>query len=930
MSTYFSNFVQGNLIQTGDILVGLRNSTNYQFSFNNGFADAYSNLMVQFSSPSTSSAKAVNILQFTSALTGTNPILAPIGTDANIGIDVSTVGTGLFSILGTGGMLIPYGTTAQRPTGQTGLIRTNITTGLLEFWDNLTSTYVPVGTMGSISVTAPITSSGGSNPTIGLTTPLSPTYGGTGINNGSNTLTLAGNLTTAGAFATTFTFTGPTSVTFPTSGTLLTGSSVVTSITGTANEIAASSATGNVTLSISNNPILPGTGGVQIPSGSTAQRAGNAGTMRFNSQTTVFEGTVDGITWAGIGGGGAVSSVSGTANQIDVSPTTGACVVSIDANYAGQTSITTLGTITTGYWNSSVIPLAYGGTNANNTASAGGIVWSDASKLNILAGTATANQVLLSGDAATPAWSTATYPASTTINQILYSSANNTITGLATADNGLLITSALGVPSILADGTTGQVLTATTGSPPSWANSAYISPYVVNPTAGLGTYTTIQSAINAASSGSDVYITPGTYTEDLTLKVGVNLTTAKTNEQNPLVTIIGNATFTGTGTACIGNIELQSNGSNPFLTVSGSNASVITLIGCNLITGNTPGISYTSSSASSAITITRCKGDLTSATSSFYTMTSPGTITIRYCFFTNSGATPNSSTASAGVTQLYYNQFLSRISTTGTATININYCFVDCSAINAVPFTIFGSGTSNMRFTDCLSGTASAISINTGCTLNCYKSLVNSSNANAITGSGTLNYTDLSFSGSSSTINVTTQNPIALSSYQGGTGINNSGSTITVGGNVTFSGAYTFTGTLTNTTSVTFPTSGTLATTSQLGGFTWAAVTTATSLVAANGYFAANGSSAVTFTLPATAAVGDSYQVVANSAGTKGWVIAQNSGQSIRVGNLITTTGAGGSITSTSTVGGDWIEIICSATNSGFVANIKQGSATVV
>ena len=51
-----------------------------------------------------------------------------------------------------------------------------------------------------------------------------------------------------------------------------------------------------------------------------------------------------------------------------------------------------------------------------------------------------------------------------------------------------------------------------------------------------------------------------------------------------------------------------------------------------------------------------------------------------------------------------------------------------------------------------------------------------------------------------------------LSGTNGGTGVNNGASTITIGGNVTFSGAYTFAGTLTNNTAVTFPTTGTLAT----------------------------------------------------------------------------------------------------------------------
>jgi hypothetical protein len=63
-----------------------------------------------------------------------------------------------------------------------------------------------------------------------------------------------------------------------------------------------------------------------------------------------------------------------------------------------------LATITSGTWNGSVIGLAFGGTNNALTASNGGVVWSDASKLNILAGTVTAGQCLLSGSSAAPSW----------------------------------------------------------------------------------------------------------------------------------------------------------------------------------------------------------------------------------------------------------------------------------------------------------------------------------------------------------------------------------------------------------------------------------------------------------------------------------------------------------------------------------------------
>lgn len=51
---------------------------------------------------------------------------------------------------------------------------------------------------------------------------LLPANGGTGVNNGSSTITVAGNVTHAGAFTQTFTATGNTSVTLPTTGTLAT------------------------------------------------------------------------------------------------------------------------------------------------------------------------------------------------------------------------------------------------------------------------------------------------------------------------------------------------------------------------------------------------------------------------------------------------------------------------------------------------------------------------------------------------------------------------------------------------------------------------------------------------------------------------------------------------------------------------------------
>ena len=58
---------------------------------------------------------------------------------------------------------------------------------------------------------------------------ISPNYGGTGVNNGTNTLTMGGNVTFSGAYAQTLVATATTTVTLPTSGTLI---SSVTGLSG--------------------------------------------------------------------------------------------------------------------------------------------------------------------------------------------------------------------------------------------------------------------------------------------------------------------------------------------------------------------------------------------------------------------------------------------------------------------------------------------------------------------------------------------------------------------------------------------------------------------------------------------------------------------------------------------------------------------------
>ena len=91
---------------------------------------------------------------------------------------------------------------------------------------------------------------------------------------------------------------------------------------------------GNPTIAIASNPVLPGAAGVVVPSGNTAARAAlpTNGTIRYNTDNTNFE-FYQNSTWAVFGtGAGSVTNVIGTANQITVTNGTTTPTVSITTN----------------------------------------------------------------------------------------------------------------------------------------------------------------------------------------------------------------------------------------------------------------------------------------------------------------------------------------------------------------------------------------------------------------------------------------------------------------------------------------------------------------------------------------------------------------------------------------------------------------------
>jgi hypothetical protein len=103
-------------------------------------------------------------------------------------------------------------------------------------------------------------------------------------------------------------------------------------ILGTSNQIdvANGNGVGNPTISITSNPILPGTGGATLPSGGTAARPPVPlnGTIRYNTDFGLFEAYLNG-SWFTLASGSGVTSIL-TGNGLQGGPITSTGTISIN------------------------------------------------------------------------------------------------------------------------------------------------------------------------------------------------------------------------------------------------------------------------------------------------------------------------------------------------------------------------------------------------------------------------------------------------------------------------------------------------------------------------------------------------------------------------------------------------------------------------
>jgi hypothetical protein len=260
--------------------------------------------------------------------------------------------------------------------------------------------------------------------------------------------------------------------------------------------------------------------------------------------------------------------------------------------------------------------------------------------------------------------------------------------------------------------------------------------YIVGDTSNGANYSTFASAVAAAPSGETIGVQPGTYFEDFS--IGKTLNFIGLGNVAHGIWLTGKITTTSAeGISITFSNMLFLNLTDYSFSLVGNNGS-LSCYECSFgghTTVNASGLNTT-------LTCVDCESTWGSGSSLSDSAALPKTL-IR-CQFSGGDPLLVSSTLSAKHTTM------SAITTSGSGTFNLFCCETGI-------LTTAGSGTSTAINCNITGGTSSAISVGSGTTVIAFNNCIQSTNTNAITGAGTIQYSNLIFSGSSSGMNTTTQ-----------------------------------------------------------------------------------------------------------------------------------------------------------------------------
>lgn len=288
-------------------------------------------------------------------------------------------------------------------------------------------------------------------------------------------------------------------------------------------------------------------------------------------------------------------------------------------------------------------------------------------------------------------------------------------------------------------------------NPPTPVPDLHVARYIVSAggTTNGANYTTIAAAYAAAVTAGapqTVFIQPGTYTENVTLVAGINLCAFDCDAQTPNVTIIGKISASFAGVCSISGINLQTN-SDYCISLTGAVLTDLRIKNCFITASNHTAIQYSSSLITSRLRFYECEGNISTTGITLLSHTAAGTLAFHTSFITNTGlSTTVSVITGTGALNFFSTDMQNGFQLNSTGILRSNNSRFDCSSINITPIDI-QAGTAQILSSILDGGTAA--SFNTVSNNSFLDNVhLDTTNANPITGTGTVNIGHVGVQGS--------------------------------------------------------------------------------------------------------------------------------------------------------------------------------------